>query len=100
MVLRIGMGAVLVAVLVAASLYRVSTTFSINAVTQLVELTTGPEHRSPWYFENARIQMGGDRGVSSFTGQMTVKPDTHVVIERLGTGPLHLRCSSTEKGRT
>lgn len=98
LVLRIGTGSLVVVILATVSLYRVPTTFSINAITQLAELTTSAVHRFPWYFDNATIYLGDDRTGRPFSGTVLVRPATRVTFERIGTGPLRLRCQSLTKG--
>lgn len=98
--LRIGIGSLIIIILTTVSLYRVPTTFSINVVTQLAELTTAADHRFPWYFDNATVYLGDDRTGRPFSGTLLVRPETRVTFQRIGSGPLRLRCQSLRKGST
>lgn len=94
---RIAIPIIVVVLLAATAVYRVPTTFSMNAVTQLVQLEPSADHRSPWYFAGATLY-DGDGSTRPFTGSVLIKPGTRAVLDRIGTGPFSLVCRSLVPG--
>lgn len=97
--LRISIGALVIVTLIIVSLYKVPTTFNISATTQILNIITGSSHRSPWVFKDAMIFFGYEQQGQTFTGEIIVLPNTRVIFERIGSGPLRLSCESLSAGK-
>lgn len=100
MPLRISIGVLVIVTLIMVSLYKIPTTFNISATTQIFDIITGSSHRSPWVFKDAMIFFGYELQGHTFTGRIIVLPNTRVTFERIGSGPLRLRCESPSAGKT
>lgn len=84
------LAAVAVLFAVAASVWPVPTTFSIEASTEVLRLSVSGEHRADWVLPKARVFSGRDRAGAEFTGTLRASPGASVVFERAGRGPLRI----------
>jgi hypothetical protein len=93
MLRSIGWGmAVVIALAVVYS--RIATTFDVTAETEWVEFVPGPQPRSDWMLEEARVFVGADTVGRIITGSLKLSDSAKVVVQRRSMGPLTLDISS------
>ena len=92
---RIALALVLAVVVLAVSLSKAPTTFSISVKTQYAGFRASPAHRARWYFDNAEMKRGPVGTMEPLTGAIKVMPGALVSLERVGSGPLRLRVKTS-----
>lgn len=95
---RIIVAIVLVAGLFALSVYKVPTTFKVQADTQVIQIVLGDTHRDLWFFNDVHLYRAYETDAAGqsakFGGSIRVLPGATVTATRIGTGKLRLTCTA------
>ena len=98
--------ALILALAVALSLWPVPTTFDVTARSESLSLVADSERWWTWYLNEVEVLYDtrpgtgpseySSEGFETFTGSLLLAPKTEVDIDRIGLGPLRIRCRAQD----